>query len=588
MDFSIFEFPLVINQTIVHQKSIRSLSNIERRVLEDVFVTYIYYNLELKNIYIGETKDFCTRHDQHVREKHFLEGKFDQCIVIYNASKFTESHVKDLEFMLINHMFAERDVTKFNLFNRNNGQAQPVYDGQNEMEQVVFVNIWEEDLFHKGLVVTRELSKIRNKILFKYSPFKQLSEQQLECEDKIIKDIHNKHKVIGGAGTGKSILLMSLIYKLINENPDLKIGIVTTGNLTDKFNRVLKQLNLAGKLKFERAGQLINRAKKEKIKFDIVLVDESHRLQRYYPKGHPATKRHFNKNEPHINELHMLEEVSKGIVLFYDAFQSIRPQDITRNDFNHQTTTYKEYSLDQQFRIKSNIINNEEFDGKSFVRGILYALNITDDRNFDPIVFDYKNKDSYFQIVDYISELFHYTNDMEKLHANTTNRVIAGYTKQWKSNPRSTDNRGKDKSQLPYDWEESSNKWRWNSQHEKWIELESSKTEIGSIHAIQGADIDYVGVIIGNDITANDQENLAAVKENYKDTGGTPLLKGYNEEEFTVYILNIYYILLTRGVEGCKVYFEDSKVRDYFEKKISEGIPTAKSSTFKKYGRNKV
>ncbi|WJE49902.1 DUF2075 domain-containing protein [Peribacillus frigoritolerans] len=577
MDFSILEFPLEINQTIVHQKSIQDLSNIERKVLENVFVTYIYYNLELKNIYVGETKDFCTRHDQHMREAHFFEGKFNQCIVIYNASKFTESHVKDLEFMFINHMFAERDITKFNLINRNNGQVQPVYNGQNEMEQVVFVHLWEKYLFEKGLVITRKLSKIRNKILFKYSPYKQLSKQQLEYENEIIKDIYNKHMVIGGAGTGKSILMMSIMFKLINENPDLKMGIVTTGNLTDKFNRVLKQLKLAGKLKFERAGQLINRAKKEKIKFDIVLIDESHRLQRYYPKGHPATKKHFNKKEPQINELHLLEEVSKGIVLFYDAFQSIRPQDIKRNDFNHQTSEYKKFSLMQQFRIKSNIINNEEFDGGSFVKGIQYALNISDDRKFDLAIFEYKNKDSYFQIVDSISDLFHFTTDMEKLHANTTNRVIAGYTKEWKSNPRSKDNKGKDNSQLQYDWEEGYNKWRWNSQHEKWVELESSKTEIGSIHAIQGADIDYVGVIIGNDITVNDQGNLVGVKENYKDTGGTPLLNEFNEEEFTAYILNIYYILLTRGIEGCKVYFENPKVRDYFEKKISEGFPTSKS-----------
>lgn len=581
MDFSILEFPLEINQTVVYQKSIQDLSNIERRVLKDVFVTYIYYNLGLKTIYVGETKDFCTRHDQHMRENHFLKGSFNQCIVIYNASKFTESHVKDLEFMLINHMFAERDITKFDLFNRNNGQVQPVYNGQNEMEQVVFVYLWENYLFDKGLVITRELSKIQNKILFKYSPFKQLSKEQLECENEIINDIHNKHMVIGGAGTGKSILLMSIMFKLINENSDLKIGIVTTGNLTDKFNRVLKQLKLAGKLKFERAGQLINRARKEKIKFDIVLVDESHRLQRYYPKGHPATKKHFNKNEPHLNELQMLENVSNGIVLFYDGFQSIRPQDIPRNEFNHQTVAYNKYLLKQQFRIKSNIINNEEFDGESFVKGIQHALDISDDRDYNPTVFQYNNKDSYFQIVDSISELFDFTMDMEKLHANTTNRVIAGYTKEWKSNPRSRDNKGIDKSLLPYDWEEGCNKWRWNSQHEKWVELESSKTEIGSIHAIQGADIDYVGVIIGNDITVNDQGNLVGVKENYKDTGGTPLINEFNEEEFTAYILNIYYILLTRGIEGCKVYFENSKVRDYFEKRISEGCPTSKSYSAK-------
>jgi uncharacterized protein len=572
MGFNTLEIGLEINKTIAHQKSVQSLSNIERRVLEDVFVTYIYFNLKLGNIYIGETKNFCIRHDQHMAENHFLNGQFDQCIVIYNASKFTASHVKDLEFMLINHMFAEADVTKFKLFNRNNGQAQPSYNGQEEMEQIVFAQLWEKYLYDKGLVITRELTKIRSKILFKYSPFKQLSPQQLECEEEIIKDFYNKHIVIGGAGTGKSILLMSIIYKLITENPDLKIGIVTTGNLTDKFNRVLKQLNLFGKLKFERAGQLIRRARSEDIIFDVVLVDESHRLQRYYTKGHPNTKLHFNKKKPHINELHMLEEVSKGIVLFYDAFQSIRPQDIIRNDFNNQTTTYKQYSLEQQFRIKSNIINNEKFDGESFVKGVQYALSISDDNNFNPVVFEHKNKDSYFQIVHSISELFDFIQDMEKFHANTVNRVIAGYTKEWKSNPRSKHNKGIDKFQLPYDWIEGNNKWRWNSQHERWVELESSKNEIGSIHAIQGADIDYVGVIVGNDITVNDEGNLVGVKENYKDTGGTPLLDGFNDEEFTAYILNIYYILMTRGIEGCKVYFEDTKVRDYFERKISEGV----------------
>lgn len=578
MDFSILEFPLEINKTIVHQKSIEDLSKSEQRILKSVFVTYIYYNLRLGHIYVGETKDFCARHNQHLGDTRFQEGKYDQCLVIFNASKFTASHAKDLEFMLINHMFAETDVTRYKLFNRNNGQEQPEYDGQAEMEQVVFANLWEKTLYDRKLVVTRELSKIRNKVLFKYSPFKQLSEQQLECEDAIVKSVHTKHKVIGGAGTGKSILMMSIMYKLINENPDLKIGLVTTGNLTDKFNRVLKQLKLSKKLKFERAGQLISRAKKEKNEFDIVLVDESHRLQRYYPKGHPESKRHFDKGNPHINELHMLEEVSKGVVLFYDEFQSIRPQDITRNEFNYQTIKYDEYKLNQQFRIKSNIINGEEFDGESFVKGILYALNISDDNNFNPAVFEYKNKDSYFQIVNSIGELFDFTTDMEKLHANTTNRVIAGYTKEWKSNSKSKDNKGKDKSLLPYDWKEGSKQWRWNSNHEKWVELESSRSEIGSIHAIQGADIDYVGVVIGNDLKVNEHGSLIGVKENYKDKGGTPLLKEFNDDEFTAHILNVYYILLTRGIEGCKVYFENSQVKEFFEKQISEGVSKTKES----------
>lgn len=578
MDFGVLEFSLGINQTIINQKNIQKLSNLEQRILSDSFVTYIYYNLDLKNIYIGETKNFITRHNQHIKEAHFQKGKFDQCFIVYHASIFTESHVKDLEFMLINHMFAERDITKFNLFNRNNGQIQPVYNGQTELEQVVFVKLWQENLFAKKLVITRDLSKIRSKILFKYSPFKQLSEKQLEYEEEIIANIHNKYKVIGGAGTGKTILLMSLMYKLISNNPNLKIGLVTTGNLTDKFNGVLKQLKLAKVLKFERAGQLINRAKKENTKFDIVLIDESHRLQRYYPKGHPETKRHFNKSNPHINELHMIERITKGVVLFYDEFQSIRPQDIKREDFSKQTVNYNNLNLKQQFRIRSNQINKIRFDGESFVKGIQYALNITSDHNFDPAVFKYINIDSYFQIVDSVEELFRYTTDMEKFYANSVNRVIAGYTKEWQSNPKAKLNKGKNPSQIPFDWIEGSNKWRWNSQHEKWVELESSKIEIGSIHAIQGADIDYVGVIIGNDISVNEKGKLIGVKENYKDKGGTPLLKEFDEEEFKDYILNIYYILLTRGIEGCKIYFEDTKFREYFESKLLEGVPLLTST----------
>lgn len=48
------------------------------------------------------------------------------------------------------------------------------------------------------------------------------------------------------------------------------------------------------------------------------------------------------------------------------------------------------------------------------------------------------------------------------------------------------------------------------------------RKEIGSIHAIQGYDLNYSGVIIGNDITVENGQ-IVAVSENYKDIGGTPL-----------------------------------------------------------------
>ena len=156
---------------------------------------------------------------------------------------------------------------------------------------------------------------------------------------------------------------------------------------------------------------------------------------------------------------------------------------------------------------------------------------------------------------------------MELLHANSINRVIAGYTKEWKSKP--SRNKGKKYNQLPYDWEEGENKWRWNQTNKNWVNLKNSKNEIGCIHSIQGIDLDFVGVIIGNDLTVNEEGELIAIKENYKDLGGIPLKEEFDSKEFTEYILHVYYILLTRGIKGCRVYFEDEKVKNHFKNKLS-------------------
>lgn len=568
LKYGIMNLPLSINSTSTNQICIHDLCESEQDLLDKGFITYIYYNLKKKTVYIGETKQFWVRHDQHIQENHFKDGEFTNCLIVYNASFFTESHIKDLEFMIINHMLAETDETKFKIYNRNNGQPQPQYNEHDIVEQEVFVKFWGNELYKAGLVHTKDLEKIKQKIIFKYSPFTQLSKQQSDIEERVIQHPRNKYLIEGGAGTGKTVLMMSLMYRLINEYPDMKIGLITTSNLLDKFNRILKQLNLKNKLTFVRAGKAIEEARKSNSHYDIILVDEAHRLQRYYPKGHPESKKHFDKSQPEINEIHMLHEITDGLVLFYDQFQSIRPQDVLRSDFIKLTKGYVIESLRQQYRIKSD----GSFSGNDFINGILYALDIIDDINFNPQVFSYRNKDSYFGIVDSIQELFKYTGEIELRHANTTNRVIAGYTREWISNPKSSQNKGIDKLNLPYDWVENENKWRWNNQYEKWVEIESSKNEVGSIHAIQGADIDHVGIIIGKDITVGENGKLRAVKENYKDTGGTPLLNEYNEQELTSFILNIYYVLLTRGISGCRVYFEDSKVREYVEEKLSSKV----------------
>ncbi|WP_373568357.1 hypothetical protein [Lysinibacillus fusiformis] len=58
---------------------------------------------------------------------------------------------------------------------------------------------------------------------------------------------------------------------------------------------------------------------------------------------------------------------------------------------------------------------------------------------------------------------------------------------------------------------------------------------------MQGADLDYVGIIIGNDLMVDSNNELKAVKENYFDKGGTPLLDNFKRKN----LLNLFQIYTT-------------------------------------------
>ncbi|WP_369127049.1 DNA/RNA helicase domain-containing protein [Bacillus weihaiensis] len=45
---------------------------------------------------------------------------------------------------------------------------------------------------------------------------------------------------------------------------------------------------------------------------------------------------------------------------------------------------------------------------------------------------------------------------------------------------------------------------------------------------------------------------------------GKPIQSVFTESEFTPFIKNIYYTLMTRGIDGIRVYIEDSNLKQYF------------------------
>lgn len=80
------------------------LRNRDQEYLESGLAIYIYRGTKSKQVYIGQTKHFKTRNDQHYGEnkKHFNTADFDQVIVLF-SSYLNGTALDDVESQLITY-----------------------------------------------------------------------------------------------------------------------------------------------------------------------------------------------------------------------------------------------------------------------------------------------------------------------------------------------------------------------------------------------------------------------------------------------------------------------------------------------------
>jgi uncharacterized protein len=80
------------------------------------------------------------------------------------------------------------------------------------------------------------------------------------------------------------------------------------------------------------------------------------------------------------------------------------------------------------------------------------------------------------------------------------------------------------------------------------------RRSLGCVYTAQGFEFDYVGVIFGRDL----------VYDGNRKTSHDSVVKRAPEEEFANLVKQTYRVLLTRGMIGCYVYFEDAATRELF------------------------
>ena len=106
----------------------------------------------------------------------------------------------------------------------------------------------------------------------------------------------------------------------------------------------------------------------------------------------------------------------------------------------------------------------------------------------------------------------------------------------------------------------------WNHCTEGWAHTAEAIDEVGCIHSIQGYDLNYAFVILGNDIGYDKEDkSIVVYPDHYYDKNGK---RTATEKELLEYITNVYYVLLTRGIKGTYLYVCDDNLREYLQQYI--------------------
>lgn len=383
--------------------------------------------------------------------------------------------------------------------------------------------------------------------------FLMIDDQKVVYETamELHKHSHEKNKnvliVEGGPGTGKSVVAINLLID-INKNGFFAQYVTKTSAPREVYFDKLQGVRKMAELKnfFVGSGTFINTPHNT---IQTLIVDEAHRLT----KQTGFLKMGDNQIKEIIN-------ASLFSVFFIDEDQRVHIDDYGETKMIEQFartagSTVHKMNLSSQFRCNGS-------DG--YLAWLDDILQIRDTANSTfSADFEYE-----FKVVGSPTELRDII--FEKNKINNKARLVAGYCWDWNS----------DKNPAAFDiiLPDHNFRMRWNlkSYGSTWIIDPSSVNEVGCIHTCQGLEVDYIGVIIGEDlIVRNGQVLVDPSKRSKMDksiSGYKKRMKENPEETkklIKTIIKNTYRTLMTRGMKGCYVYCVDKETEEYFKECLS-------------------
>lgn len=538
-----------------------------------------------RNVYVGESLNALGRIRQHLdsEAKRSLE-----VVRIVIDETFNKSACLDLESFLI-RMFSGDG--RYEVLNRNDGVTDADYY-QRDRYQRKFREIFES-LQHQGLF-SKSIPEIQNSDLFKLSPFKALNQDQAAVIEDLLEGLFGDLEdsrggaavVEGGPGTGKTIVAIYLIKLLVDirnlndqDNPDAesvfsdfftpghpellsgaRIGLVVPQqSLRKSIQRVFDKTPGLSRGMVVTPYEVAN----DPLDYDILVVDETHRLTQYGAQAMGTLTKSFrqssqrlasaNEDWKNLTQIDWVMRRSRHQVFLLDQGQGVRPIDVPGEALDRvreiASAGERKYRLLSQMRVRAGD------DYVQYVREVLAGLDPTPYRDFGD--YDLRLYDNFASMRSAI---------MARDRQYGLARLVAGYAWPWLSRSQRSGDGGE------FDIEIDGVQMCWNRTPTDWINSRTSLEEVGSIHTVQGYDLNYAGVIIGNDLRFDTASaSIVFDRANYFDAKGKSLNnnllgKRLTDEDIRDMVTNIYGVLLTRGIRGTYIYVCDEALREHLRK----------------------
>lgn len=560
----------------------------DNMLISDYPTVYIHNwdNSDKFEVYVGESNNFFQRTEQHYDEEK-TKGAWQQNLIDKKANLYVIAHpdfnkslTLDVENRLIHYLSSSSSVKKIH---NSRGNPQNKYFPCEELDEI-FSKIWKNlRLFNKALFLSE--SEIKDSAIYKASPLHKLNFEQSLAKEKILDKIseclirdkeHQMVLVQGDAGTGKTVLMSSIFYEIINKYKDVienneinskKLEVAILVNHKEQltvYEEIVKKLDLANDQEqvVYNPTSFINLFKDQKNSpkkrdkiFDVVFVDEAHLL---------LTQK--NQAFTDDNQLQEILKYAKVIVVMFDKKQIMNAEQYLDEDTINQyikiakdNDSYIELKKQMRMVASKEVVN---WIKKICDEGVLEKLS--------------KNRKGYdIKIFDTPRELEKAIKEKASNKKTSLSRIIASY--DWPYSGMSSPKKEKYWSVKIGTWSKPWNRelMRYADKKETkkikglaWAEQPQTINEVGSTYTIQGFDLNYSGVIIGPSVKYRDGKILfdTSASCNDKAMHKRTLKNGERKSFGEQFLKNELSVLLTRGVNGLYIYACDYELREQLKK----------------------